>query len=115
MTPSLRPTEFYTQLRPLKFPTVSIPPYPLILESRHRIVSVIACSLTRTEIVKDWEWLLTNVADTLRTFDSDEDITDYVMCKIESVIAIRVDVHDVEGEFRFLIVRGYYPFVMALV
>lgn len=59
---------------------------------------MIACSLTRNEIVTDWEWLLLNVSDTLKTFDNDEDITDYVMCKIESVIAIRQDVQDVEGE-----------------
>lgn len=48
---------------------------------------VIACSLTFTEIEKDWEWLQRNLSDTLNSFDSEEDVTDFVCCKIQSVIA----------------------------
>ena len=48
---------------------------------------VIACSLTFTEIEKDWEWLQRNLSDTLNSFDSEGDITDFVCCKIQSVIA----------------------------
>lgn len=48
---------------------------------------VIACSLTYTEIEKDWEWLQINLSDTLNSFDSEGDVTDFVCCKIQSVIA----------------------------
>jgi hypothetical protein len=48
---------------------------------------VIACSLTFTEIEKDWEWLQRNLSDTLNSFDSEGDVTDFVCCKIQSVIA----------------------------
>jgi hypothetical protein len=48
---------------------------------------VIACSLTFTEIEKDWEWLQRNLSDTLNSFDNEEDVTEFVCCKIQSVIA----------------------------
>ena len=48
---------------------------------------VIACSLTLPEIEKDWEWLQRNLSDTLNSFDSEGDVTDFVCCKIQSVIA----------------------------
>jgi len=51
---------------------------------------VIACSLTFAEIEKDWEWLQRNLSDTLNSFDSEGDITDFVCCKIQSVIANNV-------------------------
>jgi hypothetical protein len=51
---------------------------------------VIACSLTCAEIEKDWEWLQRNLSDTLNSFDSEGDITDFVCCKIQSVIANNV-------------------------
>ncbi|CAG9825643.1 unnamed protein product [Phaedon cochleariae] len=54
---------------------------------------LVACSLTRKEILEDWEWLFSNVCETLHCFDSEDDITEFVMCKIESVIATR---HEIE-------------------
>lgn len=60
---------------------------------------VIACSMTRQEILKDWEWLFSNVSETLHSFDSEDDITDFVTCKIESVIATRHEA-EVEGMFQ---------------
>lgn len=51
---------------------------------------MIACSLTFAEIEKDWEWLQRNLSDTLNSFDSEGDITDFVCCKIQSVIANNV-------------------------
>jgi hypothetical protein len=58
--------------------------------------------MTRQEIVKDWEWLFNNVSATLHCFDSEDEITDFVTCKIESVIATRQEV-DVEGESNILL------------
>jgi hypothetical protein len=66
------------------------------------VLIVIACSMTRQEIVKDWEWLFNNVSATLHCFDSEDEITDFVTCKIESVIATRQEV-DVEGESNILL------------
>lgn len=47
----------------------------------------ISCSLTHEEILQDWEWLHSNLMDTLQSFDTEEDITEFVCCKIQSVIA----------------------------
>lgn len=52
--------------------------------------------MTRKEILEDWDWLFTNVSETLHSFDSEDDITEFVSCKIESVIATRQNV-EVEG------------------
>lgn len=48
---------------------------------------MVACSLTHSEIVRDWEWLHTNLTSTLQSFDTEEEITDFVCCKIQSIIA----------------------------
>lgn len=48
---------------------------------------MIACSLTREEIVKDWLWLENNLIPTLSSFDCEDEIADFVKCKIESVLA----------------------------
>ncbi|XP_076653939.1 TBC1 domain family member 8/9 isoform X1 [Halictus rubicundus] len=47
----------------------------------------VACSLTHEEILKDWEWLHSNLMDTLTSFDTEEEITEFVCCKIQSIIA----------------------------
>lgn len=48
---------------------------------------MVACSLTHAEIVKDWEWLHVNLQSTLKSFDTEDEITDFVCCKIQSIIA----------------------------
>lgn len=50
----------------------------------------IACSLTHEEILQDWEWLHSNLMDTLKSFDTEEEITEFVCCKIQSIIANNV-------------------------
>ncbi|XP_017882346.1 TBC1 domain family member 9 [Ceratina calcarata] len=47
----------------------------------------IACSLTHEEILQNWEWLHSNLMDTLTSFDTEEEITEFVCCKIQSIIA----------------------------
>ncbi|EGI61255.1 TBC1 domain family member 9, partial [Acromyrmex echinatior] len=47
----------------------------------------VACSLTHEEIVQDWEWLHSNLMATLTSFDTEEEITEFVCCKIQSIIA----------------------------
>ncbi|XP_039293126.1 TBC1 domain family member 9 isoform X2 [Nilaparvata lugens] len=48
----------------------------------------IASSATLIEIRKHWEWLQQNLAsDSLSAFSSEDDINDFVFCKIESLVA----------------------------
>ncbi|KAH0953971.1 hypothetical protein HN011_005478 [Eciton burchellii] len=47
----------------------------------------VACSLTREEILQNWEWLHSNLMTTLMSFDTEEEITEFVCCKIQSIIA----------------------------
>lgn len=71
-------------------------PYRILHQTpSSEVYYLIACSMTRQEILRDWEWLFSNVSETLHSFDSEDDITDFVTCKIESVIATR---HEVEIE-----------------
>lgn len=53
--------------------------------------------MTRKEILDDWDWIFSNVCGTLHSFDNEEDITDFVICKVESVIATRQEV-EVDGK-----------------
>lgn len=41
--------------------------------------------MTESDILKDWEWLENNLDLTI--FENDEDIIDFVCCKIKSLIA----------------------------
>lgn len=61
-----------------------------------KTIAEIASSLTRQEILEDWLWLLNNVAETLRSFDKEDDITEFVKCKVESLIATSQNV-DIDG------------------
>lgn len=54
--------------------------------------------MTRQEIEKDWDWLFSNVSETLHSFDREEDITEFVIKKIESVMATNQESQDFDGE-----------------
>uniref|UniRef100_A0A8C8MIV3 TBC1 domain family member 9B n=1 Tax=Oncorhynchus tshawytscha TaxID=74940 RepID=A0A8C8MIV3_ONCTS len=47
----------------------------------------IACGSSRKEITGHWEWLETNLLQTLSIFDNDEDITTFVKGKVSGIIA----------------------------
>ncbi|XP_057668681.1 TBC1 domain family member 9 isoform X2 [Diorhabda carinulata] len=64
-------------------------PYRILHQTPSSEVYQLACAMTKQEIIDDWEWLFTHVSETLHSFDNEEDITDFVICKIESVIATR--------------------------
>lgn len=49
-------------------------------------VAVVACSLTLSEIQQDWKWLQENL-DCLSSFEKEEDVTEFVCCKVNSMIA----------------------------
>ncbi|CAK9821928.1 TBC1 domain family member 9 [Anthophora retusa] len=64
------------------------PPFRILHQTpSSEVYWVVACSLTHEEILQDWEWLHTNLMDTLTSFDTEEEITEFVCCKIQSIIA----------------------------
>lgn len=63
--------------------------------------SVIATALTEQEIRRDWQWLFDNVCPTLHSFDTEEEVTEFVCCKINSIIASEEETLT-EGSFIYL-------------
>ncbi|XP_052750576.1 TBC1 domain family member 9 isoform X2 [Galleria mellonella] len=63
-------------------------PYRILHQTPNsEIYYVIATALSEQEIRQDWQWLADNVSATLYSFDREEDITEFVCCKINSIIA----------------------------
>lgn len=62
---------------------------------------VVAVALKKEEIDEHWEWLERNLMSILATFDKDEDITDFVRCKVESLVANStiIDPQNTPGKF----------------
>lgn len=50
---------------------------------------VVATSLSREEIFQNWTWIEQNLLETLRNFDSEDEATEFVCCKIRSLVAQR--------------------------
>jgi len=46
-----------------------------------------ACSLTHTEIMEHWYRIENNPMVTLSSFDDEDQVADFVKCKIESLVA----------------------------
>ncbi|XP_015603181.1 TBC1 domain family member 9 [Cephus cinctus] len=67
------------------------PPFRILHQTpTSELYWLVACSLTYNEIIQDWEWLHSNLIDTLTSFDTEEEITEFVCCKIQSIIANNV-------------------------
>ncbi|XP_026329753.1 TBC1 domain family member 9 isoform X2 [Hyposmocoma kahamanoa] len=68
------------------------PPYRILHQTPNsEVYYVIATALTENEIRQDWQWLFENVCPTLHSFDKEEEVTEFVCCKINSVIATKQD------------------------
>lgn len=48
---------------------------------------MVAAAVNKADIIQDWQWLEEHLVPTLFAFDSEDDITDFVRCKIESMVA----------------------------
>lgn len=48
-------------------------------------ISEIAIGVTQDEICKDWEWLSNNLFRVLNEMESEEEITNFTICKIKSL------------------------------
>ncbi|XP_078682548.1 TBC1 domain family member 9-like isoform X1 [Branchiostoma floridae x Branchiostoma belcheri] len=51
----------------------------------------VACAKSKKDVFKDWEWLEQNLMQILGEFEAEEDVTEFVRCKIESLLANDVD------------------------
>ncbi|KAL0893723.1 hypothetical protein ABMA27_013870 [Loxostege sticticalis] len=67
-------------------------PYRILHQTPNsEVYYVIATALTEAEIRQDWQWLFENVCPTLHSFDTEDEVTEFVCCKINSVIATEQD------------------------
>ncbi|XP_036403870.1 TBC1 domain family member 9B [Megalops cyprinoides] len=65
-----------------------VAPYRILHQTgESQIYWSIACGSSRKEITEHWEWLETNLLQTLSIFDNEEDITTFVKGKIQGIIA----------------------------
>ncbi|XP_071853495.1 TBC1 domain family member 9B-like isoform X3 [Apostichopus japonicus] len=63
-------------------------PYRILHQTNDSDISyALASSMHKREIIRHWEWLEQNLMETLGNFDSDTDVTEFVKCKIESLVA----------------------------
>lgn len=68
------------------------PPYRILHQTTGSEVSYsVSVANNKKEIIKDWEWIETNLMQTLGAFETDDEATDFVKCKIESMVANKVD------------------------
>ncbi|XP_069954953.1 TBC1 domain family member 9 isoform X1 [Cherax quadricarinatus] len=64
------------------------PPYRILHQTpSSEIYYIVAVSLKKEDINENWVWIERNLMSILATFDKDEDVTDFVRCKIESLVA----------------------------
>ncbi|CAG7719403.1 unnamed protein product [Allacma fusca] len=64
------------------------PPYRILHQTPNsEVYYLVACSLTFKEITENWDWIEKNLMATLSSFDDEDQVTDFVKCKIESLVA----------------------------
>ncbi|XP_061166989.1 TBC1 domain family member 9-like isoform X2 [Saccostrea echinata] len=62
------------------------PPYRILHQTPGSEISYsVAVANNKVEIHKDWEWIEQNLMETLGAFENEEDATEFVKCKIESM------------------------------
>uniref|UniRef100_A0A671TZ82 TBC1 domain family member 9B n=1 Tax=Sparus aurata TaxID=8175 RepID=A0A671TZ82_SPAAU len=65
-----------------------VAPYRILLQTADsQIYWNVACGSSRREITDHWEWLESNLLQTISIFDNDEDVTTFVKGKISGIIA----------------------------
>ncbi|XP_072315703.1 TBC1 domain family member 9B-like isoform X2 [Eucyclogobius newberryi] len=65
-----------------------VAPYRILLQAGDtQIYWIIACGSSRREITEHWDWLESNLLQTISIFENDEDITTFVRGKICGLIA----------------------------
>ncbi|TKS65021.1 TBC1 domain family member 9B [Collichthys lucidus] len=65
-----------------------VAPYRILLQTADsQIYWNVACGSSRKEITEHWDWLESNLLQTISIFDNDEDVTTFVKGKICGIIA----------------------------
>uniref|UniRef100_A0AAV2M4W8 TBC1 domain family member 9 n=1 Tax=Knipowitschia caucasica TaxID=637954 RepID=A0AAV2M4W8_KNICA len=65
-----------------------VAPYRILLQAGDsQVYWIIACGSSRKEITEHWDWLESNLLQTISIFENDEDITTFVRGKICGLIA----------------------------
>ncbi|XP_041466902.1 TBC1 domain family member 9B-like [Lytechinus variegatus] len=63
-------------------------PYRILHQTpQSELYHTIATALHKKDIIKHWEWIEQNLMVTLDNFEADDDVTEFVKCKIESLVA----------------------------
>ncbi|XP_030570382.1 TBC1 domain family member 9 isoform X2 [Drosophila novamexicana] len=63
-------------------------PYRILHQTPSSEVSYeIAIGITQDDIVKDWEWLQTNLFSVLNEMENEDEVTNFTICKIQSLYA----------------------------
>lgn len=75
------------------------PPYRILHQTpKSEVYYHIASATTKQEILTDWQWLFDNLSLTLGKFEKEDEITEFVLCKIQSLIATNRDVEEFADE-----------------
>ncbi|XP_034722374.1 TBC1 domain family member 9B-like, partial [Etheostoma cragini] len=65
-----------------------VAPYRILLQTADsQVFWSVACGSSRKEITEHWDWLESNLLQTVSIFDNDEDVTTFVKGKILGIIA----------------------------
>ncbi|KAB7494763.1 TBC1 domain family member 9 [Armadillidium nasatum] len=64
------------------------PPFRILHQTpSSEVYYTISIALNKDDVIKDWDWLEKNILSILASFDNDDDATDFVLCKISSLVA----------------------------
>lgn len=75
------------------------PPYRILHQTPASEISYsVSVANNRAEIHKDWEWIEQNMMETLGSFENEEDATEFVKCKIESMFTHEHKTGEVDEE-----------------
>ncbi|GAB1598460.1 TBC1 domain family member 9B-like isoform X1 [Argonauta hians] len=75
------------------------PPYRILHQTTNSEVSyTVAIANNKKEIHRDWEWLEQHMVVTLGAFENEDDATEFVKCKVESILANRDNSKEVDDE-----------------
>ncbi|XP_052799590.1 TBC1 domain family member 9-like isoform X2 [Mya arenaria] len=68
------------------------PPYRILHQTPESEVSYsVSVANNKKDIIRDWEWIEANIMQTLGAFESEDQATEFVRCKIESMMANKGD------------------------
>lgn len=75
------------------------PPYRILHQTPESEISYsVSVANNKAEIHKDWEWIEQNMMETLGSFENEEDATEFVKCKIESMFTHEHQTGEVDEE-----------------